>query len=147
MDNGEIDLVALGAAIADRRKALGWKRYRLATRAGLADPYLGRVEAGDTKRLGVEVIAKIAKALGVTVDDLLADAGLPTGGPAASQMDALYQTLGPIERRALLRMGHTLADLQAEYAAMQGEAILDIPGEPKAAQGEPEPPAERDEPA
>jgi DNA-binding XRE family transcriptional regulator len=53
-----------------------WRHYReltqqeLADRAGISKPYLSQIETG--KRIGTaEVLAAIANALGVTIDDLI----------------------------------------------------------------------------
>lgn len=67
---------ALGANIAAARRARGarWSRRRLATRAGVAQSSLTYIESGE-REPGAWTLARIASALGVTVDRLI-----PAGG-------------------------------------------------------------------
>jgi transcriptional regulator with XRE-family HTH domain len=62
--------VKIGAAVTRLREAKGWTQQRLAEAAGLSQPYVANVEAG---RYGASlaVAQSLAKALGVTVDELL----------------------------------------------------------------------------
>lgn len=64
----------VGSAIARRREAKGWTQAQLAEAAGLSQPYVSQVEAG-TREPSLVVLRDLAKALGVTVDELLREEG------------------------------------------------------------------------
>jgi transcriptional regulator with XRE-family HTH domain len=64
--------VALGQTIRDERTKLGLSQEALAEKANLTRNYIGQVERAE-KRIHLETLAKIAKALNVRVRDLVAD--------------------------------------------------------------------------
>ncbi|WP_454735490.1 helix-turn-helix domain-containing protein [Cupriavidus necator] len=68
-------LVALGDAIRRIRKARGLSQEQLALSAEIDVSYLGRVERGDNNA-AVLRLERIAEALGVTMAELMAEAGL-----------------------------------------------------------------------
>ena len=68
---GKISKV-LGEAIRRQRVKAGLSQEQLAEKADLARNYIGNVERAEYK-ITVETLAKIAKALGVRVRDLVAD--------------------------------------------------------------------------
>lgn len=108
----------LGKAIERRRVALRLTPYALAKLAGVSNQYVATLEAGSGKRVGVEIVAAIASALGVTLDELLTDAGLPNGPKRTeADLDGVYRELNPINRRALVDIGHILRETQTEYQA------------------------------
>ena len=72
-----LDMAKLGSAVRRRRQARGWTPVRLARRAGVADSQLRTLERGEASRLGIEVAARLAHALGTSVDVLLVESGLP----------------------------------------------------------------------
>jgi transcriptional regulator with XRE-family HTH domain len=57
-------------AIRERRKAAGLNQRELARRTGLTPEYLNSIERGP-RRPGVLTLVRIARALGVTIDDLI----------------------------------------------------------------------------
>jgi transcriptional regulator with XRE-family HTH domain len=59
----------LGERIRAEREKLGWSQEKLAEKADLARNYIGNVERAEYK-ITVETLAKIAKALKLTVHDL-----------------------------------------------------------------------------
>ena len=65
--------MSLGERIRKAREQLGWSGNALAERSGIAQPSLNRIERDISEAPNVFVVAKIAKALGVTVDDLLGE--------------------------------------------------------------------------
>lgn len=69
------DLVTLGAAIRRVRQAKGISQEQLALAAEIDRSYLGRVERGDSV-VAVLVLISIAKALGLTLEQLMREAGL-----------------------------------------------------------------------
>ena len=62
----------VGEAIRAKRIKAGLSQEKLAERADLARNYIGNIERAEYK-VTVETLARIAKALGVRVRDLVAD--------------------------------------------------------------------------
>lgn len=71
-----------GARIRGLRKALGWKQGELAAKAGIRQTMVSRSESG-TVRMSPRTAAAIAAALGVSLEDLLAECGHCHGNPPA----------------------------------------------------------------
>ena len=74
-DRQHPDLVAFGDAVRRLRAAQEMSQEALALVAGIDRGYLGRVERGDSV-VALLVMVKIARALGVTAEKLMAEAGL-----------------------------------------------------------------------
>lgn len=127
--NGEsLDLVRLGRAIVRWREKRGWTTYRLAQKTGVGDPYLRRLEQGQGARVGLDVLVRLAGALGTTADTLLAEAGVPTAQGHRHEVESIYRSLDAITRPAWLRMGRTLQEIQDEYSALQRGEADELPG-------------------
>lgn len=60
----------IGDRIAELRRAQGWDQSELARRAGVRQPSLSRIETGARRNPNAETMRRIARALGVSVDDL-----------------------------------------------------------------------------
>ena len=60
-----------GKRVALARGKVGWTRRELATRAGLHEQHLAKVEREQRPRLAADTVVKLAKALGCTSDYLL----------------------------------------------------------------------------
>ena len=60
----------VGSRVRRLREEKGWSQEELGFRSGLHRNYIGGVERGE-RNVGVENIAKLAKALGVRPRDLL----------------------------------------------------------------------------
>ena len=60
----------LGRRVRDARLKKNWSQEELGFRAGLHRNYVGGIERGE-RNVGVESIAKLARALGVRPRDLL----------------------------------------------------------------------------
>lgn len=69
------DLVALGGAIRRVRQTKDMSQESLALAAEVDRSYLGRVERGDSIP-ALLIVIRIAKALGLTVEQLMGEAGL-----------------------------------------------------------------------
>ena len=67
----------IASRVAERRAEKGWSTRELDRRAGLTQGHTYLVEKGERERIEVETLAKLAAALGVTVDWLL---GTPPSG-------------------------------------------------------------------
>lgn len=61
----------IGENIKKYRKKLGISQDTLSKKANLAFHTIAKIEAGATPNPTIETLAKIAKALGVSVDDLI----------------------------------------------------------------------------
>lgn len=72
-----LDVVALGARIAHFRDLRGMSLSALADAGGLAKSYLAKLENGEVENPGLKTVSNIARALDVTVADLLARAEHP----------------------------------------------------------------------
>jgi transcriptional regulator with XRE-family HTH domain len=68
-------LTALGEAIRRNRKRMGYSQERLAQLAELDRSYLGQIERGENS-VALLPLAKIAEVLGVTIAELMGEAGL-----------------------------------------------------------------------
>ena len=66
-------LRALGARVRQLREGKGWTQESLADRAGLDRSYIAGIEAG-LRNPSIKALARIAKGLGVTVADVVANA-------------------------------------------------------------------------
>ena len=77
-----IDVGVLGARIAQLRGLKGVSLGALADAAGgMAKSYLAKIERGEVENPGLKTLSAIARALDVTVADLLAPAGSSPRGP------------------------------------------------------------------
>jgi transcriptional regulator with XRE-family HTH domain len=61
----------LGTMIKALRGTKGLTQIELAKRARVAQSYLARIETGDRKNPSLDVLKRLAKALGVPVTELL----------------------------------------------------------------------------
>jgi transcriptional regulator with XRE-family HTH domain len=82
----------IGQRIRDARSVLGWSQNELASRAGVKQPTLQRIEAGLRLDPSIRTIAALAAALGQSIDALL---GLSE--PAAVQAEASRIAFDAIE--------------------------------------------------
>lgn len=76
----------LGAYIAQQREARSLSQERVAEAAGIARSYVSKIEAGEPKGLGVEVLRNIAGALGTDqaiLEGLLYDRPAPRLHPTS----------------------------------------------------------------
>ena len=108
-----IDGAALGASISQLRELRGLSLGALAEEAGgMAKSYLAKLERGEVENPGLRTLTAIAKALGVTVADLLK----PVESARASEGATLLAEQAELERlRANLPPG--LQEFLNEMAA------------------------------
>jgi len=67
-----------GQRVITARGRQGWTRRELATRAGLHEQHLAKVERGDRHRIEADTILKLAAALGCSTDYLMGLTDDPT---------------------------------------------------------------------
>ena len=61
----------IGEMLKERREGLGLTREQLAKKAKVTTAYVSMMEAGKRKNPSLDVLRKLAKALGVPVTELL----------------------------------------------------------------------------
>ena len=61
----------IGMALRRIREAKGVSQLELAKKAKVAQGYISALEAGEKKNPGINVLKRLAKALGMAVTDLL----------------------------------------------------------------------------
>lgn len=60
----------VGARVRELREAKGWSQEQLGFKSGLHRNYVGGIERGE-RNVGIENLARLAKALGVSPRDLV----------------------------------------------------------------------------
>src|SRR4051794_33197203 len=71
MDNNREEAEAIGKRVQRYRSDRGWNLSRLADEAGMSKGYVWAIENGEVPRLSGRKLYDLAKALGVTMSDLL----------------------------------------------------------------------------
>jgi transcriptional regulator with XRE-family HTH domain len=97
----------LGIRIKQSRERLGWSQNELARRAGVPQPLLSQLEAGQRHSMTTENAKRVARALGVGVDYLIGtweDETAPSPAPAVAQGGA---EVLPVRRRGRPRKAAT----------------------------------------
>jgi transcriptional regulator with XRE-family HTH domain len=114
-----LDPVALGAQITRLRELRGYSIGTLAERADeMAKSYLAKLERGEVENPGLRTLSAIARALGVTVADLLQ----PAEPERRSEGEALMAEQAEFER-VLANLPPGLEEFLAEMAAA-GQPVL-----------------------
>ena len=75
MQTPQTELIQLGSTITNLREAKNWSLDELAAASGLKSDFIGDVEAGFKESTVLDIVA-LAKALGVSTQALLEQAGL-----------------------------------------------------------------------
>ncbi len=71
-----LDYLTLGRRIRDARKTKQWTQEKLAENAEISTSFMGHIERG-SRKASVETLLRIATALGVSTDFLLARNTIP----------------------------------------------------------------------
>lgn len=113
----------VGARIRALRKAAGLKQGALANAAGMPQSTLSDIERGDIEMPGGDVLVRIAQALKVSPDALVADGEDPV--PALTTLDesellAIYRVLTDASRGALLAAARAMQDAQPDALSPPG---------------------------
>lgn len=88
--------MSLGKTIATLREARGWSNAELARRAHLPQGTMQRIESSGSLKTTVQNVAKIAKALDVTIDTLLKQT---TVDAITDRLDELEGRVTALEKR------------------------------------------------
>jgi transcriptional regulator with XRE-family HTH domain len=126
----ELDMYAFGVGLMQRRRAAGMSRNGLSRESGVANPQLARLESGEATHVGVVTVARLAKALGASVDDLLRDAGIQTGAELDGDLAGWWRELDADERKFILTMGRALYRMRLHRAGLSQAAIDLVPLDP-----------------
>ena len=100
------------------RERQGLNQSELAARAGVKQSYLSRLEgaSGGRTRVDVAALDRIARALGVTVDEILISAGIRpskdrTGDLRWKRMERLFRGLSEARQKEILAIADTLRSM------------------------------------
>jgi transcriptional regulator with XRE-family HTH domain len=101
----------LGEFIRNQRRSTGVSLRKLATVAGVSNPYLSQVERG-LRRPSAEMLQAIAKGLRISANTLYVKAGILEEGPKADIQAAIMGDPGLTERQkqALLAVYHSFRE-------------------------------------
>ena len=61
----------IGRNVRRLRERQGWSQNELARRSGVSQPFVNQLESGRSAQAQASVLQALARALGVTVDELL----------------------------------------------------------------------------
>ena len=103
----------LGEFISEQRLAAQISLRGLAVKAGVSNPYLSQVERG-LRRPSAEILAQIARGLSISVETMLAKAGILEAAEAPEVVTAIHADPVLTERQKAV-----LVDI---YAALRKEA-------------------------
>lgn len=93
---------SIGERIKFWRERRKLSQVLLAQQAGISRNHLWRIEKGDRPKVGADVLARIAEALGVSVDDLVGE-GQPAQKPSPEALELAEKIdLLPADVRGLL---------------------------------------------
>jgi transcriptional regulator with XRE-family HTH domain len=107
--------------LRERRKL---SQTQLATKAGISRNHLWRIEKGDRPKVGADVLARIASALGVAVEDLLEDQGSRT------TVVVEWEELPPEVEDLARRVSALPADRRARVVGLAEEFLALLEEEP-----------------
>lgn len=104
-------VVAFAARLREVRLSRGLTQSDLANRAVVTPTYIAKLE-GARVAPGIDLVARLAKALGTSIADLLPEGELPDPVPLLKeQVSKLSETLGSSDRDTLLMLVPLLARL------------------------------------
>lgn len=117
--------VALGAWIRERRTATLVNQRELANRAGISRSYLCDIERGRGTKPSVEMLDRIATALGADRNELLRVAGildpivLPEESLRERRLVSVFRALGDSHKDAMERFGRFLLAEESHWVQRQ----------------------------
>ena len=97
-----MDYYAIGQRIRKARRACGLSQEQLAERVNISTTHMSHIETGNTK-LSLPVLADMAQALEVRVDDLLGRTDY-TVNHAAQELEALLEGCSSREMQVLVEV-------------------------------------------
>lgn len=111
--------MTIGTVVRHLREQRGLNQTELAAKADVQQSYLNRLEAGNRVRVDVIALDRIARALDVTVDEILISAGVrPTkdrkGSLRWKQMERIFRDLAAHRQEEILAIADTLRSMSEE---------------------------------
>lgn len=123
MSKEDNEMLSLGAAIEKRREELGWSQRELADKADVSNGTLSYIEQGRTEQPKPSTLGKIARALGMSLDDLYSMAGILPAKAPTTKLEKIVARLADM----MSRMPEAGWDEVLKYAeAKQAESESDI---------------------
>lgn len=121
----------LGAVLREARTAAAMSQSALARTADVSANHISRIESGERVEIGFAAVARIALALGLSLDDVAAEIGLwPAKGrrldPIVSSSTIILEEL----RRVVRALNGALARVGEAERVVTGRARL-VAGPPK----------------
>lgn len=116
-----------GDVVRNLRTARGWSQKVLADKIGVSDMTISKMERGITHLYRRDTLTKIAKAFGVTPDQLIAPrppaAGTTTaaGERVKARLLLLFESLPPEHWAAAVQAVEIVVQWSAEIAQLRGE--------------------------
>lgn len=98
-DEKVLDLIQLGQTIRSLRLGKGWSLAQLAEASGVSKAYLSDLENGTAGKPNIQYVYAVAKALGVTLDELLGNSkarSSNSNAPAIEIPEALIELQGEL---------------------------------------------------
>lgn len=89
----KIDVGLLGSRLAKLRELRGMSLSATADAAGIAKSYLAKLERGEVENPGLKTLDGVARALGVTLADLLAPKNPSTDRPPENEVEELERLI------------------------------------------------------
>ncbi|MBI5625280.1 MAG: helix-turn-helix transcriptional regulator [Elusimicrobia bacterium] len=90
----------IGVRVRHERLRLGWTQEELAEKSDLHPAYVGQIERGE-KKISIETLRRLAKAVSVRMSDLLNESALPPPADWESRIGGLLRDRDPQEARFL----------------------------------------------
>jgi transcriptional regulator with XRE-family HTH domain len=115
-DGWQSQVVALGQFIRSQRQLSKMSLRELAARAAVSNPYLSQVERG-MHAPSVRVLSSIAAALGISVETLLAHAGMRDEGVGTEAAIKADRALRPEQKEALLAVYRSYVEANGNRTA------------------------------
>lgn len=102
-EDSSVDYIAIGKRIRKFRKEMGKTQDQIAEKANMTSVHYSHIETGNTKA-SLPSFIKIANALEVGVDDLLADNLQHVKHVSLHEMDVLLEDCSDAEAKALVKI-------------------------------------------
>ena len=99
----EIDYGEIGRRIRDRRMEMGLSQEALAEQADLSPPYISHIER-TAKKPSLSALIRLAAALGVTLDFILAGSQPADTSAYMADVQSLLENCSLTERRIVLKV-------------------------------------------
>lgn len=107
--------MAMGRRIKELREAIGWTQERLAQEAEVGQATISAIETRDSSRS--IYAARLAAAMGVTVELLMSDTPIPELLKARAKAQKTGAALTPFQRQVLADMEELLEEDQQRFAS------------------------------